>query len=78
MRTDEKIDKYLNEESELSYVADNMARLIMGDQKVALRNLNKMPYLVDFGSMKKQDYNKIYGQLYKEINAAIEKALNSV
>lgn len=56
-------------------IADNMARLILGDRKIAINNLKNIKF--DFNKGSNEDYNKIYLELYKDIKRALDKTKNA-
>lgn len=76
-----KLEKYLTEgrndlvtfadRKDLVILADNITRLIAGDRKVAINNLKKLEFDLDFSKMKPEEYNAEY----KRLNDAILKAL---
>lgn len=64
-------------ESNANQIADDMARLVMGDSSQALNNLKKQVPFDAKWTMDTFKYNKAYAQLYKDIKKAIDKAIKS-
>ena len=76
-----KLEKYLSEgrnalvtfadRKDLVILADNITRLIAGDKKVAINNLKKLEFNLDFSSMEPGEYNIEYKKLYDTILKAL-------
>jgi hypothetical protein len=73
-----KVEEGLNEaSSNVHGVADNFARLIMGDMNVAFRNLKKSLPLDQATFQPGKEYNDAFIKLVGDFEMAINKALKA-
>ena len=63
--------------TEVADVAGDLTRLIMGDKKIAMRNLEKSLPLKSATFEPGKEYNDAFSALWRDIQKAIEKALKS-
>ncbi len=61
---------------EVHQTVDQFVRFLIGDRKVAVRELERIQgnKLIDV-PIEAKEYNKLYGNLFKDIRKAIEKNL---